>query len=99
MQIVDENYQFELSNPPGLPQSSVVAQKKIGTVNFRAPEALKKSFDRALETQSEFPSATAYFEDCMRALIEHARTRKALAMPLALLTPEEDEARRQIAKK
>lgn len=78
----------------GVRHAFLVAKNKSGSINFRAPGALKDSFDRAFAMQTEYPSATAYFEDCMRALIQHTRGRKKIALPLALLTPEEEDALR-----
>ncbi len=85
---------FTLFNRVGMGHAPSVAKNKEGSVNIRTPEALKESFTRAFEMQTEYPSVTAFFEDCMRALIQHTRGRKRIAMPLALLTPDEEDALR-----
>lgn len=62
-----------------------MAQNKDTAVNFRTQPALKKSFEEALEKQSQFGSATGFFEDCMRAMIIAVRDGKELEVPLGFL--------------
>ena len=62
-----------------------MARNKEGLVAFRVEGALKKSFEKAFESQHQFSSATGFFEDCMRALILAVREKKELEVPLGFL--------------
>ena len=59
-------------------------------MGFRTQKALKERFETAFSKQSEFSTPTAFFEDCMRALVHHARRGEKIAVPLLLVLKSED---------
>lgn len=70
--------------------SGAVAQNKDASMGFRTQKALKERFESAFGKQAEFSTPTAFFEDCMRALIHHARRGEKIAVPVMLLLKTDD---------
>lgn len=61
-------------------------EKKHATMNFRTQPALSDSFDAAFERQKAYSNKTAYFEDCMRALVNAVRGGKEIEPPIEFVT-------------
>ena len=69
-----------------------VAVNKLGNFSFRTNEKLKANFEQALARRPEFDSVTDFFENCMRALIQHGRQGEEIDLPLAFLTKKKSDA-------
>ena len=59
-----------------------VAENKLATVSFRTQEGLKASFEASLAALGSYGTSTAFFEDCMRAIVHHARRGEQIAVPV-----------------
>ena len=60
----------------------LVAENKLATVSFRTQEELKASFEASLDALGSYGTATAFFEDCMRAVVHHARRGEKIVVPV-----------------
>ncbi len=72
-----------------------MAQNKQAGVTFRTKASLKASFDAELERRMEFANATDFFEQAMAALVQAGRRGGKLAIPMALLTEDDDATLRR----
>ena len=70
---------------------STVAENKLATVSFRTQEDLKTSFELALASLGNYGTSTAFFEDCMRAVVHHARRCEQLAIPVSFERKVDDK--------
>lgn len=82
----------EACNPGRFLHSQVVAENKLASVSFRVQPAFKARFEEAFDKQNEYSSSTAFFEDCMRALMNATRRGERISLPLEIVTDKPDPA-------
>ena len=73
----------DCSPSPDVGILAAVAENKLATVSFRTQEGLKASFEAALAELGSYGTSTAFLEDCMRAVVHHARRHEKIAVPVS----------------
>ncbi len=71
-----------------------MAENKLATVSFRTQEELKASFEASLDALGSYGTSTAFFEDCMRAVVHHARRGEKIIVPVTFEQDDKVGARR-----